>query len=420
MALLVAAADFTEREADQLRRSMAAWKKKGGLEKFQERIFSGMRKNGFSDDYAARIFEQIKGFGSYGFPESHAASFALLAYVSSWLKCRYPAVFACGLLNSLPMGFYGPAQIVADLRRHRYAVSPPDVTRSEWDHRLERAGVNVCPDDDALLLHAIPPRHPRVPPARKGEKPPTPELHDGCIEFDRNLGLRLGLRAISGLREDAAQRIVDARRIAPFRDVADLVRRARLDARSRDALAAAGALHRLAGHRHRAYWDIAGADMRDDVLREAGFDETRPTLRPPSAADNLTADYAALGLTLGPHPLQLLRPRLQARRCKRSDELLHVEHGASVRFAGLVTLRQHPEAAKGVTFMTLEDERGLVNIVVWEQVARAQRRAMLESRLLSVVGRVEHKDGVLHLVARELHNWNALLGDLRVESRDFH
>ncbi|MBB5206684.1 error-prone DNA polymerase [Chiayiivirga flava] len=426
MALLKAAADFSEGEADQLRRSMAAWKKRGGLEHFEEKIFAGMRRNGFSDEYAQRIYRQILGFGSYGFPESHAASFALLAYVSCWLKCRYPAVFACGLLNSLPMGFYGPAQIVADLRRHGYAVSPPDVTRSEWDHRLERAGVNLCPDDDAALWQALPPQHPRVaaagslPPSVTPGKPPPPDLHDGRVEYDRNLGLRLGLRAISGLGEDVAQRIVAARRVAPFRDVADLVRRARVDVRSRDALASAGALHRLAGHRHRAYWDIAGIDMRDDVLRNADFDERRPVLRPPSAAENLTADYATLGLTLGRHPLQLLRPQLQARLCRRSDELQHLQHGAPVRFAGLVTLRQHPEAAKGVTFMTLEDERGLVNIVVWQQVALAQRRPMLESRLLHVAGRLEHKDGVLHVVARTLQNWNAMLGGLRVESRDFH
>jgi error-prone DNA polymerase len=428
MALLVAAADFTEGEADQLRRSMAAWKKKGGLEKFQERIFSGMRTNGFSDDYATRIFEQIKGFGSYGFPESHAASFAVLAYVSCWLKCRYPAVFACGLLNSLPMGFYGPAQIVADLRRHGYAVSPPDVTRSEWDYRLERAGVNVCPDDDAALWQAIPAQHPRVASEESADtlsspasdEPPPPDLHEGRVEYDRMLGLRIGLRAISGLGEEVAQRIVAARLESPFRDVADLVRRARVDARSRDALASAGALHRLAGHRHRAYWDIAGIDMRDDVLRNADFDERRPVLRPPSAAENLTADYTALGMTLGPHPLQLLRPRLRMRRCKRSDELQRMQHGDPVRFAGIVTLRQHPEAAKGVTFMTLEDECGLVNIVVWQQVALAQRRQMLESRLLHVAGRLEHKEGVLHVVARELQNWNQLLGGLRAESRDFH
>ena len=417
MALLQAAADFTAGDADHLRRSMAAWKHKGGLEHFEQKIFAGMRKNGFSDDYAQRIYRQILGFGSYGFPESHAASFGLLAYVSSWLKCRYPAVFACALLNSLPMGFYGPAQIVADLRRHGRDVRPPDVTSSDWDYRLERSAAKVHPDRDEVLARAV---ADAIPPCSPLPQSFASHTTLKAFECDAGLSLRLGLRSIAGLGEDVAQRIVAARHAAPFRDVADLVRRASLDMRSRDALASAGALQRLAGHRHRACWDIAGIDQRNDVLRDASFDETRPVLRPPSARENMLADYAALGLTLGKHPLQLLRARLSARHSVRSDRLATLDAGSTVRFAGIVTLRQHPEAAKGVTFMTLEDERGLVNILVWERVARAQRRAMLESHLLSVYGKLERKDGVQHLVAERLSNWNDLLGGLRVESRDFH
>jgi error-prone DNA polymerase len=377
MHLLQVAADFTPGEADQLRRSMAAWKRSGGLEHFRERIVEGMTKNGYPLDYIERIIEQIKGFGSYGFPESHAASFALLAYVSSWLKCHEPAAFACALLNSLPMGFYGPAQIVGDLRRHGIEVCPVDVTTSDWDCTLE-------PDACGALC------------------------------------LRLGLRMVSGLSADAVDALVDARRRSSFRDVADLVAHAGLDARASRALAAAGALHRLAGHRHRAHWDIAGSDARRDVISSARIDEPRAPLRLPSAREDTLADYASTGLTLGIHPLQLIRAQLMQRRMRRSDQLAALRDGDRVRFAGLITVRQRPGTASGVTFVTLEDETGTVNVVVWQQLAQRQRRELLNSIVLGIEGRLQRQQGVQHIIAQRLHDMSGLLNGIDAPARNFH
>jgi error-prone DNA polymerase len=377
MHLLQVAADFSPGEADQLRRSMAAWKRSGGLEHFRDRIVEGMTKNGYPMDYIERIIEQIKGFGSYGFPESHAASFALLAYVSSWLKCHQPAAFACALLNSLPMGFYGPAQIVNDLRRHGIAVRPADVTASDWDCTLET------------------------------------DAHGA-------LCLRLGLRMVSGLSADAVHALVDARRSGSFRDVADLVARAGLDARASRALAAAGALRRLAGHRHRAYWDIAGSDARRDVISNARIDEPRAPLRLPSAREDTLADYASTGLTLGAHPLQLIRTQLTQRRMRRADQLAALRDGDPVRFAGLITVRQRPGTASGVTFVTLEDETGTVNVVVWQQLAQRQRRELLHSIVLGIEGRLQRQQGVQHIIAQRLHDMSGLLDGIDAPARNFH
>jgi error-prone DNA polymerase len=384
MALLQKAADFTPDEADQLRRSMAAWKRHGGLEHFEQKIFDGLERNGYTREYAERIFQQIKGFGSYGFPESHAASFALLAYVSSYLKRHYPAAYACALINSYPMGFYSPAQIVADLRRPRPGlpaaeVRPVDVLASEWDCTLET----------------------------------STRVHGG-------VALRLGLRMIAGLSEADAKRIVAARERRAFIDVADLSQRAQLDARVRRVLAASGALKRLSGHRHRAFWDIAAVDAHDSILAAAPTAEARPPLRPPSAMEDTLADYARIGLTLQAHPVSLVRRALNARRCRRADQVAQLPDGSPVRFAGLVTVRQRPGTASGVTFLTLEDETGTVNAVVWKQLAVRQRRELLESRLMGIDGVVQFQDGVRHLVAHRLLDYNELLPALRVESRDFH
>ena len=384
MALLQKTADFTPGEADELRRSMAAWKRHGGLEHFEQKIFDGMRRNGYTREFAERIFQQIKGFGSYGFPESHAASFALLAYVSSYLKRHYPAAFACALINSHPMGFYSPAQIVADLRRHRPAapavdVRPVDVLASDWDCTLEASN-----------------------------------------RGNDSVALRLGLRMIAGLREEDARRIVETRDRRMFSDVADLSHRARLDVRVRRLLAAAGALKRLSGHRHRAFWDIAALDAHDSILAPAPTAEARPALRPPSAMEDTLADYARLGLTLQTHPVGLVRRELAARRCHRADRVATLADGTPVRFAGLVTVRQRPGTASGVTFLTLEDETGTVNAVIWKQLAIRQRRELLGSRLLGIDGVIQFQDGVRHLIAHRLHDYGDLLPTLRVESRDFH
>ena len=377
MHLLQVAANFSGGEADELRRSMAAWKRNGGLEHFRERIVTRMTANGYPMDYIERIIEQIKGFGSYGFPESHAASFALLAYVSSWLKCHQPAAFACALLNSLPMGFYAPAQIVADLRRHDVAVRPVDATMSDWDCTLE-------------------------------------------TDASDTLCLRLGLRMVAGLSEDVAKAVIGARTHASFRDVADLVARARLDARASRLLAAADALRSVSGHRHRAYWDIAGSDARDDALRDARIDEMQALLRTPTTHEDTFADYASTGLTLGTHPLQLIRAQLRQRRMRRSDQIAQARDGAFVRFAGLVTVRQRPGTAGGVTFVTLEDETGTVNVIVWQQLAQQQRRELLGATVLGIEGRLQRQHDVQHIIAQRLHDLSGLLQGIDASSRNFH
>jgi error-prone DNA polymerase len=398
MKLLEVAADFTPGEADQLRRSMAAWKRHGGLEHFQKRIFDGMQENGYTLEYATRIFEQIKGFGSYGFPESHAASFALLAYVSSYLKCHYPAAFACALINSYPMGFYAPAQLVADLQRHHGEVRPVDVLASDWDCTLE-----ICGPAKSWNTRTV--SEPSTTAKPKNEK--------------EGFALRLGFRMIAGFKEEDARRVMQARAQRPFADVADLAHRARLDARARRLLAASGALKRLSGHRHRAFWDIAALDTHDSLLAPAPTQEARPALRLPSAMENVVADYARVGLTLETHPLSLVRNALAARRCRRAEEVSALPDGVHVRFAGLVTVRQRPATASGVTFLTLEDETGLVNAVIWRDLAVRQRRELLDSQLLAIDGVVQFQDGVRHLVAHRLTNYSGLMPELRAQTRDF-
>ncbi|WP_304641762.1 error-prone DNA polymerase, partial [Pseudomonas sp.] len=378
MELAIVAADYSPGEADQLRRSMAAWKRHGGLEPHKLRLTAGMLKNGYSLEFAERIFEQIKGFGSYGFPESHAASFALLTYASCWLKCHEPVAFACALINSWPMGFYSPDQILQDLRRHGLKTLPVDVRYSEWDCSLEPVGT---------------------------EQP----------------ALRLGLRMIRGLQEAAGLRIEQARRAQPFEGIEDLDRRARLDARTRELLADAGALRGLVGHRYRARWAVAGVERQLGLFAESPPISEAPIALPlPSVAENLQADYATLGTTLGPHPLSLLRGQLRARRCLSSRQLLATEPGRQVRVAGLVIGRQRPGTATGVIFVTLEDEFGMVNVIVWADLGERQRRELIGSRLMEVRGRLEEKDGVIHLIAHKLIDLTTLLTGLDVRSRDFH
>ncbi len=379
MKLAIVAAGYTPGEADQLRRAMAAWKRHGGMEKHRERIMRGMTERGYTEAFAAQLFEQIKGFGSYGFPESHAASFAGIVYASCWLKCHEPAAFACALLNAQPMGFYGPSQIVQDVQRHGIAVRPLDVRHSDWDCTLE---------EDA-----------------RGRGQPA---------------LRLGLRQVRGFRQDAAERLSRARAQHPFRDVVDLCARTGIDRRQQELLAEAGALRALAGHRHRAKWAVAGVEPQLPLFGQDSPLEQVIVLPPPSVAENLAADYARTGLSLGPHPLKLIRPRLRAARYADSRSLRSQPHESRVRAAGLVTQRQRPQTASGVTFITIEDEHGCINVVVWSQVAERQRRAYLEARLLGVEGQWEAVDGVSHLIARRLVDLSALLGSLDSRSRDFH
>ncbi|HTQ76052.1 MAG TPA: error-prone DNA polymerase [Burkholderiales bacterium] len=372
MQLAVVAAGFTPGEADQLRRAMAAWKRKGGLEPFQKKLVDGMRRNGIPAEFADRIYRQILGFGEYGFPESHSVSFALLAYVSAWLKRHEPAAFLAALLNSQPMGFYTPSQLVQDARRHGVAVRPADVMASEWECKLEHEAV------------------------------------------------RLGFLMIRGFPEAAAMRVVAARREQAFDSVDDLAHRARLDRRELKCLAAAGALAPLAGHRRNAHWSVAGIATGAHVLAGAPVAEKQPVLPPPGEAESLLADYASTGLTLGRHPLALLRQRLARMRFATAEELKRLPGGAPARAAGIVTGRQRPGTASGTVFVTLEDETGYVNVIVWPRLVEVQRRELLSSKLMGVEGTLEREGEVIHLVAKRLVDHSDLIGSLHVESRDFH
>jgi len=376
MQLAMVAAGFTPGEADDLRRSMAAWKRRGGLERFEERLMSGMRERGYNQEFAARIFQQIKGFADYGFPESHSTSFALLAYASAWVKCHEPAIFTCALLNSLPMGFYAPAQLVRDARAHGVEVRSVDVLASERDCTLER---------------------------RQDGEP----------------ALRLGLRLAKGLSETGAERLVAARRVRPFASVQDLAERAQLDRRDLSALADAGACARLAGNRHRAVWEVAGVESSLPVFPEIKIAEGIPMLAAPTEGQNVLADYRSLSLTLGRHPLALLRERLRARHLLTASDLSAVPHGARVSTAGLVITRQRPSSASGVIFITLEDETGQVNLIVWPGIAEAQRRHFLEARLLEVHGELQRQGEVTHVIAARFMDLSRWLGTLAAKSRDF-
>jgi len=373
MQLAVVAASFTPGEADRLRRSMAAWRRKGGLEHFEQKLLAGMAANGLPDAFARRIIAQIQGFGEYGFPESHAASFALLVYASAWLKRHHPAAFLCGLLNSQPMGFYSPSLLIQDARRHGVAVLPPDVNTSDRDSYIDA---------------------------------------DGAV--------RLGLREIGGLSRAVAERVAVDRQKRPFSSVADLAARSRLQRRDLDLLAAADALRSLAGHRRQAAWAATAAAVQGDLFDGLPPPETATDLPSPSAGENLIADYRSLGLTLRCHPLTLLRRHLAELRFLPAVDLRSSGDRALVRAAGIVVGRQRPGTATGIVFVTLEDETGLANIVVYPQLVDRQRRELLGSTLLGVYGQLQKEGEVVHLVARRLVDLSAWLGRLETSSRDFH
>ena len=381
MQLAIDAAGFTPGEADQLRRSMAAWKRRGGLEPHREKLLAGMLERGYSPEYAETLFERIKGFGHYGFPESHAASFALITYASCWLKCHEPAAFAASLINSMPLGFYTPDQIIQDARRHGIRVRPVDVRYSDWDCTLEFA---------------------------QGDTSGAPVI-------------RLGLRLIKGFRSDVADHLVTARSRHIFTDVADLSQRAQLDRRHQGLLADAGALKGLAGHRHKARWAVSGVEASLPLFETSRATPEMPiTIPMPSVGEDMVADYGSTGMTLGQHPISLIRGQLNARRCIRSSQLAKLPHGRRIRFAGLVRLRQRPESAGGVTFLTLEDEDGMVNAVVWQHTAERQRQVLLGTQLMGIEARLERVEGVQHLIVQRMEDYGVLLKGVRAPSRDFH
>jgi error-prone DNA polymerase len=405
-------AGYSEDEADQLRSSMAAWRHGGDMEPHRIRIRELMSKKGYAPEFIDQIFEQIKGFGSYGFPQSHAASFAKLVYISCWLKRHEPAAFACALLNSQPMGFYSASQIVQDARRGRgervgIDFLPVDVMHSDWNHALV----------DAMPCRSDVSREPLI--SRQNSRLTGGDMSPPLLHTSQP-AIRLGLREVRGLAKEVANAIVAARMQQPFRDIADLCLRANLDEKARTALAEAGALQSLAGNRNAARWQVAGIERRAPLQRLGSPDELAVDLPSPRLADEIKADYRSLGLTLAPHPLSLLREQLRARRMLGSQELHERRHGSQVHAAGLVTGRQRPATANGTIFVTLEDEHGMVNVIVWQKLAARRRKALLGARLLGVRGRWERVDGVEHLIASDLQDLSSMLGGLRTGSRDFH
>ncbi len=392
MQLAILAAGFTAGEADQLRRAMAAWRRRGSLGPFQEKLVDGMLSRGYSRDFAERVFAQIQGFGEYGFPESHAASFALLVYVSCWLKCHHPDAFLAALLKAQPMGFYAPAQLVRDARAHGVEVRPVDVQASQVFASLE-----PCQDKWAV---------------------------------------RLGLHQVAHLTQDAMNRIVQARAAEAFRSVNNLADRAELSRQDLQALAAAGALQSLSKDRHQAHWLATGHEPLPGVLQDAVHEQELPAaglLPVPTEAQNLIADYQSLGLSLGRHPVALLRQELKERfQSRPSIELQKLGHQQLARASGLVTHRQRPGTAKGVVFVTLEDETGSINLIIWPDVLKKYKQAVLHGQLLTAYGRwqrdqtiaIDAPGQVMNLVALRIEDHTPLLaqklGEMTSSSRDFH
>jgi error-prone DNA polymerase len=378
--LAMVAAGFSGGEADRLRRAMASWGKNGNLGEFERRLIEGMQARGHSEEFAKRLFRQIQGFGEYGFPESHSASFALLVYASAWLKCHHPAAFYCALLNSQPMGFYSPSQLVQDARRHNVQVLPVTVEHSDWDHQLE--------------------------------------VSDNTVR-----SIRLGMRLVKGFDKRAAERIVDARNNRPFSNLRDLTQRARLQQNQLSALIRANALRKLGSHRHQSHWQARAIETGGSLLEHHESTASLSdgvTLTPPSEISDLHADYNSIGLTLNRHPMAMLREQMPFRRCKTHQQLAILNHGRFVRTAGLVTGRQRPGTASGVIFLTLEDETGNTNIVVWRDLQTRFRQPLLTGKLLLVKGILEHQDSVTHVIAGEIIDYSHRLEGVTMRSRDFH
>jgi error-prone DNA polymerase len=398
MQIAMLAAGFSAGEADSLRRSMAAWKRKGGVHKFYDRMVSGMTERGYTLEFSQSIFKQIEGFGEYGFPESHAASFALLVYVSCWLKRHEPACFLTALLNSQPLGFYSPSQLVQDAKRHGVEVRAVDVMCSEWDCTLKELGSDSNYSDDNDISKQL--------------------------ESDPNYLVRLGLRLISGLSAAAAQRIVAARHEQPFTSTEDLALRAALDQGELKALAAADALAALSGHRRQQVWDASALKVAPPLLKSVPVEEDFLELPAAPEGEEIVFDYASTGLTLRRHPLCLLRETLAKKRLLTAQALRDLPSGALVRACGIVTVRQQPQTAHGVTFVTLEDETGTINVIVWKALRERQRSELLHAKLLAVYGvwqrDVDSGGQVCHLIAKRLVDLTPLLGRLATESRDFH
>lgn len=380
--MTMVAGGFSGGKADQLRRAMASWKRAGQMDQFEIDLKKGMSDNGYDKAYADRLWQQILGFGSYGFPEAHASSFALLVYVSAWLKCHHPAAFCCGLMNSLPMGFYSPSQLIQDLRRHDIEVRPIRAEYSEWNHTLERTG-------------------------------------------PKTFALRLGLRLVNGFNPDAAARLIASRRTQAFHSLQDLKERAGLGRLELEALVASDALAELSGHRPQTQWEAAALAPAAPLLSELERSDknhlhdtvTRPA---PGACDDMLGDYHSTGLSLKYHPLQLLRQHPRFANCPRAVQIPHLPHGRFVRVAGVVTGRQRPGTANDIIFMTLEDETGNINVIVKPEVQERCRKALLNSHIAMVKGVVERNTGIAHVVAGHIEDVSGELREFAPKSRDFH
>ncbi|HZT51809.1 MAG TPA: error-prone DNA polymerase [Stellaceae bacterium] len=399
MRIAMVGAGFSAAEADRLRRAMATFRHSGEIHRFRDLFISGMVRNGYDRGFAERCFQQIEGFGEYGFPESHAASFALLVYVSAWIKRFHPEMFAAALLNSQPMGFYAPAQIVRDAREHGVAVRPVDVNRSDWDCTLEPAA----------------------------EPSPHPERStEGARSKDAAFALRLGLRQVRGLAEADAGKLVAARD-RPYRQPAELLRRAGLTRGALERLAAADAFGSLGLDRRQALWAVRALGGAPLPLFAGLAEESAPEPALPTMAlgEQVAVDYVTLGLSLKRHPMALLRARLD-RAVVPAARLAALPPDGRVRVAGLVLVRQRPGSAAGVIFMTLEDESGVANLVVWPPVFERFRRTVMTARLVECRGRLQREGEVIHVIAERLDDRSALLRDLAhgaalpVASRDFH
>ena len=391
MRLAEVAAGFSPGEADQLRRAMGSWRKTGLIEKFRQKLLDGMSERGLPASFAERIFDQIKGFAEYGFPQSHAASFALLVYASSWLKRYYPAAFAAGLINSQPMGFYAPSQIIKDAQRHGVTVLPVDVNHSDWDCTLE--GRDLLP------------------------------------------ALRLGMRLIKGLSEGGGQRVMTARaKHGPFTELTLLKKWAGLNQHDVHSLVQADALVSLGLDRRGAFWDALGQDdqsrplweqnQRDDLMMTASAHDAiekadRQQLPTASAWQQMLDDFQSLGLSLKGHPMNFLRALLEKQKVTLACQLESRPSGQWLRVAGIIIMRQQPATAKGVRFVSLEDETGIVNLVVFPDLWEKQRRVARQAIAIMAHGRLERKGKVIHVIAHRLENLTEYLSDLPAKSRDF-
>ena len=411
MKIAMAAAGFTAGQADELRRSMAAWRRKGGIDQFRRMLIEGLLNNGYTAEFAETIFKQIEGFGEYGFPESHAASFALLAYVSAWLKCHEPEAFLASLLNSQPMGFYGASQLIQDARRHGVRLLPVDVQTSDWECTLE-----ILTDEPKRSPQTVPDAA-NITPNRSEQAPGDPARvpRDNAATRTRPT-VRLGLNQILGLPAAAAQLLLDARQAGPFLDTQDLGRRADLNQAVLQQLALAGALNTLSGHRRQAAWHAAASVANKGLLREAEpSEDEQPLLLPPTEAHDLVTDYQRLGFTLGRHPLALLRQTLTRLRFAPATTLAQLPQGRFARACGLVTMRQRPQTAKGVIFVTIEDETGSVNLIVRAELAVRQRRELLQAHLLAAIGTWQNLQGTQHLLVGRLEDHSSLLATIGAE-----